>query len=82
MGNRLGVVLVLPEEQHVVRHPHPAARAVLLELLVQQAQRLGALHLDYWVFPDRAAGVVHPARLLVSTDQVTTKVMQANKSIL
>src|SRR5690554_7161460 len=76
------VIPRLAHDHHGIRDTLPAHGAIFLDGLVQQAERLGALHSGHRIFPDHHFGVVDKPGGLVGADDLAPEVADANVSIV
>ena len=81
VGYRLGILAGLAEGHEEVRDPLPRHARVLLELLVQQPERLRALHGRDGILPDAHFRMKDESVLLMSTDQVSTEIVNSDEPL-
>ena len=81
MAHGLWIVSGLPHRDKVIRDALSAHAAVLFELLVQQADRLCALHGDHWIFPNADLRMQHKAGILKQLYQLSAEVTQTDDAV-
>jgi hypothetical protein len=82
MLDRILVLAWLHECDEIVRHSAAGFGAVLLQLLVEEANMLGAGHLRHGAFPDRPPGMHDPSCILVDADDVAREIPDPDRAVL
>src|SRR5690554_7724277 len=77
----LGIDAWLAHRHQIVWESLSAHGAVFFDLLVEQAERLGALHCRYRVFPDADLGVENPTFLDEHAYQLAAKVLDSDIAV-
>ena len=81
MCNSLRVFARFPHRHQIIRDALPAHTAVLLELLMQETQRLRPLHRSNRIFPYADFAVIDKSDLLKEFDQLPAEVPDPDVSV-
>src|SRR6266576_4456432 len=79
--DRFQVLTGLAHRHEIVRNTLPTHRTVFADRLMQESERLGALHGGHGVFPDHNLAVVNPTQRRECANQLPAEVSQPDHAI-